>query len=74
MDAKFLNQVDLARRWKISPRSLERQRWLGDGPPFVKIGGAVRYLLSDVESYEQDRRRARTPNSGRRRSANDIGS
>lgn len=73
MDAKFLNQVDLARRWKISPRSLERQRWLGDGPPFVKIGGAVRYLLSDIEAYEQDRRRERTPNNSRHRETNRTG-
>lgn len=59
MDAKFLNQTDLARRWKISPRSLERKRWLGEDPPFVKIGGAVRYRLDDIEEYEARRRHAR---------------
>lgn len=27
-----LNQIELSRRWRISPRTLERWRWLGEGP------------------------------------------
>lgn len=50
----FLNQTDLSRRWDISPRTLERWRWLGEGPPFVKIGGRVRYRIEDVEAYEAE--------------------
>ena len=46
----FLNQVHLARRWHISPRTLERWRWTGEGPAYVKIGGRVVYRLDDVET------------------------
>ncbi len=56
MTAQFLNQVHLARRWQISPRTLERWRWKGQGPAFVKVGGRVIYRLEDVEAYESGRR------------------
>jgi hypothetical protein len=54
MTASHLNQIDLSRRWKISHRTLERWRWAGTGPRYVKIGGRVLYRLEDVESYEAD--------------------
>ena len=38
-----LNQIELSRRWRISPRTLERWRWLGEGPQYLKIGGRVVY-------------------------------
>ena len=50
-----LNQYELARRWRLSPRTLERWRWIGDGPDFLKIGGRVVYRLEDVERWEADR-------------------
>lgn len=54
--AVFLTQTELATRWRISPRSLERWRWLKTGPNFTKIGGKVVYDLKDVEAYERRRR------------------
>lgn len=43
----------LARRWRISHRTLERWRAAGRGPPYVKLmDGCVRYRLADVEEYE----------------------
>lgn len=51
-DLRHLNQVQLARRWSLSPRTLERWRWLKLGPPHLKIGGRVVYRLEDVEQYE----------------------
>jgi hypothetical protein len=53
-----LNQEQLARRWKISGRTLERWRWLRQGPKFLKIGGRVLYRLEDIQGYEQERVRA----------------
>ena len=50
-----LNQIELANRWKISPRTLERWRWAGQGPAFVKLGGRVVYQLDAVEAYERGR-------------------
>ena len=49
---RHLNQIDLSRRWSISPRTLERWRWLKSGPQYLKIGGRVVYRLEDVESFE----------------------
>lgn len=51
-DLRHLNQELLARRWSLSPRSLERWRWRGEGPPFLKVGGRVLYRLEDIEAYE----------------------
>jgi len=47
-----LNQTQLARRWCLSPRTLERWRWLKQGPDYVKVGGRVLYRLNDIESFE----------------------
>jgi hypothetical protein len=49
---KHLNQVDLSRRWSLSPRSLERWRWKKQGPPYLKVGGRVVYRLADIEAFE----------------------
>jgi hypothetical protein len=53
-----LTQLDLARRWRLSTRTLERWRWLGQGPPYLKLGGRIVYRLEDVEAYEKSQRRA----------------
>ena len=52
MAAQHFNQVELARRWRISPRSLERWRWQKVGPRYVKIGGRVVYRFEDVLAFE----------------------
>src|SRR3981081_1864822 len=52
MDVRHLNQVQLSRRWSISPRTLERWRWLKAGPQYLKIGGRVVYRLAGVRSFE----------------------
>lgn len=56
-----LCQEELARRWGISPRTLERWRWLRQGPAFLKIGGRVAYKLEDVEAFERTQRQAHAP-------------
>ena len=53
MIATCLNQIDLARRWRISPRTLERWRWLREGPRYLKLGGRVLYRVADIEAFEQ---------------------
>ena len=60
MTVKHLNQVELSRRWSISPRTLERWRWLGQGPQYLKIGGRVVYCLRDIEAYEAQQIRTST--------------
>ena len=49
---QLLDQISLARRWKLSPRTLERWRWLELGPPFLKVGGRVLYRIEDIEAFE----------------------
>jgi hypothetical protein len=55
-----LSQHELARRWRLSPRTLERWRWTGEGPEYLKVGGRVAYRLEDVEAWEAERLRRRT--------------
>ena len=52
MTTKHLNQVELSRRWSLSPRTLERWRWLKQGPIYLKVGGRIVYRLEDVEAFE----------------------
>ena len=49
---RHLNQKELARRWSMSPKTLERWRWLEEGPPYLKIGGKILYRLEDIEKFE----------------------
>ena len=60
MTVRHLNQIELAARWNISHRTLERWRWSGEGPRYIKIGGRVVYRLEDVEEYEREQIRAST--------------
>jgi hypothetical protein len=65
-ELRHFNQVQLARRWSVSPRTLERWRWLREGPPFLKVGGRVLYRLEDVEAFEAGQmRRGPVPNGSR---------
>jgi hypothetical protein len=70
MTTRHLNQTELAARWTISPRTLERWRFTGEGPQFIKIGGRVAYRVEDIEQYETEQIRQATP--GVRRSAENM--
>jgi len=48
-------QKELARRWTLSHRTLERWRWASEGPAYMKIGGRIVYRLEDVLTYEKER-------------------
>ena len=52
MTVKHLNQAELSARWNLSPRTLERWRWLGECPRYLKLGGRVLYCVEDVEQFE----------------------
>ena len=63
---KHFNQIELARRWSLSHRTLERWRWAGGGPSFLKLGNRVIYRLEDIEAFERQQLRSRgcgTPGS-----------
>lgn len=48
----YLRQYELAQRWRISPRTLEKWRQTGVGPRHLRIRGRVLYPLEEVEAYE----------------------
>jgi hypothetical protein len=54
--AEFLTQRELATRWKISIRTLERWRGERYGPAWISIGGSIRYCFADVQAFEVERR------------------
>lgn len=58
-----LDQRQLARRWHLSPRTLERWRSQGEGPAFLKLGGRVVYRLDDIEAFETQSARTTSPHS-----------
>jgi predicted site-specific integrase-resolvase len=60
MPIKHLNQAEVAQRWSVSHRTLERWRWIGQGPRFLKIGGRVIYRIEDIEAYEAEQLRTST--------------
>lgn len=56
MELVHLNQHELAKRWRMSQRTLERWRWQGVGPAYLKLGMRIVYRLDDVEAFERDGR------------------
>lgn len=57
---QHLDQKELAARWRVSPRTLERWRLRGSGPSYLKLGGRCIYSIAEVERFEQQRLRERT--------------
>ena len=53
MVTTHFSQTELAFRWRISPRTLERWRSSKLGPIYLKIGERVIYRLEDIEAYER---------------------
>ena len=56
MSAKHLTQIELSQRWNLSHRTLERWRWQGKGPAYLKLGRRVAYEIPAIEAFEQSRR------------------
>lgn len=48
----------------LSPRTLEKWRWAGTGPRFIRVGGRVYYRLSDLEDWLRSQTRASTSDKG----------
>lgn len=57
---RHLDQTELSLRWSISPRTLERWRWIGQGPRYMKIGGRIVYRVEEVEAFEAQQTRTST--------------
>jgi predicted DNA-binding transcriptional regulator AlpA len=55
MQSPLINEHEAAERLGLSFRTLQRWRYQGGGPRFVKVGpakkSAVRYRESDIDEY-----------------------
>ena len=57
---KLLNQKEVASIIRKSEAWLERQRWLGEGIPYLKIGRSVRYQEDDILSFLEEQPKIKT--------------
>ena len=64
MQQQRLGTYDAARFLGVSPRTAEKWRVTGEGPPFLKIGRRVLYDLGDLEDYLASCRRRSTSDPG----------
>ena len=55
MNALTIDTEEAARHLSLAPNTLEKMRVTGGGPRYVKLGRAVRYRISDLETYLADR-------------------
>jgi hypothetical protein len=44
----------------LSVKTLRRHRWLGEDPPYIKLGRSVRYDVGDLEQFIARGRRGST--------------
>ena len=51
----YLSNEEAAAYLKLSPRTLEKQRVVGGGPRFLKLGRRVVYAIADLERWASDR-------------------
>ncbi|MBL8420856.1 MAG: helix-turn-helix domain-containing protein [Dechloromonas sp.] len=56
MTEPAFTETELALRWNISPKTLQRWRYEGVGPPYIKLSKAVRYPVDNIVAYEQANR------------------
>jgi predicted DNA-binding transcriptional regulator AlpA len=50
---EHLDENQLAKRLSLSPRTIQRWRQDGKGPPYLKLGRRIVYRLPDILAWEQ---------------------
>jgi predicted site-specific integrase-resolvase len=56
MDEVLLSREELAKRWNCCKETIKRMQRRGDLSAIIFSGKNIRYLLSDIEKVEQERR------------------
>ena len=59
-DDRLLTRPEVHTHFGLTQRFLEVAAVKGNGPPFIKLGRAVRYRVGDIRSWIEDRRRRST--------------
>jgi hypothetical protein len=70
MDGRCVSQNELAQRWQVSESTLERWRSQRTGPMLLRLGGQVRYRVTDIEAFETRALGTSSSNPTRSRLAN----
>ena len=52
-DRRVLNENELAQRWGLSPKTLQRWRTEGRGPRYLKLSKRVGYPIDSVIDFER---------------------
>lgn len=60
----FIRTKEAAEYLNLSPRTLEKMRVCGNGPPFYKLGMTVAYTERDLEQWAASRLRRSTSDTG----------
>jgi len=55
----YLTEKELARRWRLSPATLQRWRRENLGPSYIKMG-CIRYSLTSIKEFEESKRRLKS--------------
>lgn len=53
MGMPFLTSRELAERWRLTPKTLDKWRCAGKSPPYEKIGSRILYKISEIEEFER---------------------
>ncbi|MES2662143.1 MAG: helix-turn-helix domain-containing protein [Pseudomonadota bacterium] len=61
---RLVDERRLAKMTDTSPRHWQNLRMRGEGPPFIKLGKAVRYDLAELEKYFAQQSRTSTSQAG----------
>ena len=56
----LLTPKQAARLLNLSVSWLAKRRLAGDGPPYVKLGGAVRYVEASLQQWMKNQQRTST--------------
>ncbi len=51
----LIQEPEAAKILGMSISWMQRSRWDGSGPPYIKINHAVRYRVSDLEKWIEER-------------------
>ncbi len=60
----LVDDREAARVLGVKQATLQRWRWAGRGPRFIKIGRAVRYALEDLAAFRDAGARTSTSDPG----------
>ncbi|MCM2479175.1 helix-turn-helix domain-containing protein [Serpentinimonas maccroryi] len=52
-ERRVLTEIELAQRWGVSPKTLQRWRSEGRGPRYLKLSKRVSYPLDAVADFER---------------------